>query len=105
LPSPDFARRPPRSAAATAGFVALVAFAMLLTIAGSSELIDQVTAARNLRSGLTATVLDFGLVVVGPVLVLAYFHLMPRATLMRVLGNLRGFFLGWDKPSGGLWRR
>ena len=80
-------------------FLLVVAAALMVTVIGARELIGQVLAAHSLKSGVITSVVDLGLVIVGPVLLLAYIRLMPQAVMLGVFARLRGRTLGSQRTA------
>jgi len=72
---------PPRRAPPLAGvlvFIVGLAITLALTIGGAHELVQHVTAAGSLKSGIITLVVGLGLVLIGPVLLLALIMMLPR---------------------------
>jgi len=65
------------------------ALAVLLTVGGVQWLGEQLNTARNFKSELVTTVLGMGLVVIGPVLLLALVLTFPRWWLRAAAARLK----------------
>lgn len=59
-------------------FIAVAAVMTMLTLGGVHALVELVTSAANFKASIVAGVLGLGLVVLGPVLLLALAVLLPR---------------------------
>ena len=80
-PSPQNLPSAPRFPwGAVALFILIASVSAILTMFGVAELISQLGEARSFKAGAITIVLESGLVLVGPVVLLTYFKLMPRAT-------------------------
>src|SRR6185436_6892994 len=71
-----------------AAFVIAGAVALFLTFSGAQELILRVTAAPDGKAELITSVLAFGFVLLGPVLLLALLLLTPRPWLPDAIDRL-----------------
>ena len=96
---PDINRRE----AMVAWLVLLVlgtALAVLLTMGGVQWLGEQLGAAKNFKSGVVTTVLGMGLVVIGPVLLLALVLIFPRWWLRAAAARIKKVLL-YAVPGNG----
>lgn len=75
-------------------FAAGAVLALLLTFGGVHWLLEQVTASGNFKSGVVTTVLGLGLVLIGPVLLLAVMAILPRWWVRSVKAAIRKLLFG-----------
>ncbi len=78
----------------TAAFVGGAVVALLITLTGARELLDQLNEAPDGSSHLITMVIGFGLVLLGPVLLAALAVLMPRHWLPGVFERIGDYLTG-----------
>ena len=82
----------------TAAFVLGAIVALLVTLGGARELLDQLDEAPDGSSGLITMVIGFGLVLLGPVLLAALAVFMPQQCLPGFFERI-GDHLSGDRPK------
>ena len=91
----DRKRRLPRpTRGRIAVFLSVLAASGLLTLFGLAEFVGQLSTATSVKAGMIAIVLQSGLVVLGPVILWAYFNLIPKGLTASITRRLRGALLG-----------
>ncbi len=80
--------------AGTVIFVVGAIIALLMTLSGARELLDQVNAAPDSKSGFITMVIGFGLVLLGPVLLVALGMLIPHQWLPTAFERIDAFLAG-----------
>ncbi len=68
--------------------------AFLLTFGGVHWLLEQVTASESFKASVVTAALGLGLVLIGPVLLLAVMAILPRWWIRSVKAAARKLFIG-----------
>ncbi len=79
-------------------FAAGAVLALLLTLGGVHWLHEQITASENFKASVVTAVLGLGLVIIGPVLLLAVIAILPRWWIRSVKAATRKLFIGSSQP-------